>query len=136
MRTSTPSRSTAVAGDVAVLVGLTVHGFVNHAEVDAVRRLLVTTVAFLLAWFVVAPWLDVFGTATLTDPRRVWRVAWAWAIAAPAGALLRSLFLGRTIVVVLFVLVIVAVDGLGLVVWRGALAWWNGRRRGEAPPRS
>jgi len=51
----------------------------------------------------------------------VWRVAWAWAIAAPVAGFLRAWVLGVSVSAT-FILVMIAVNGTGLVIWRAAYA--------------
>jgi hypothetical protein len=117
----------AIIGDVVLLIALTVVGFVSHSTLDETWRLVVTTLGVLLAWAVVAPWFGVFSTAVLTRPAAVWRVAWAWAIAAPVAGFLRAWILGVTVSAT-FILVMIAVNGAGLVIWRVAYAALQQRR--------
>jgi hypothetical protein len=119
----------AVAGDVVVLFAVTLAGFVSHASIDAVPRLLLTWGTAIVAWAWVAPWFGVFDPATLAEPRRAWRVAWAWSVAAPLAVFLRAVALDRDVSWV-FVAVTLLVNGLVLVAWRVAYAWWRGRRDG------
>jgi hypothetical protein len=114
-------------GDVAVLVLLTVVGFATHATLDAVGRFLVTALSGLLAWAAVAPFLGVYEEDTIDSPRGIWRVAWAWLLAAPLATFLRGMALNRDIPWV-FVLVTVLVNGFGLVAWRIGLGWTRARR--------
>ena len=111
----------AVVGDVLVLVVLTVLGFSTHSTLDETWRLVVTTLGVLVAWAVVAPWFGVFSTNVLTRPSSVWHVAWAWAIAAPVAGFLRAWVLGVGVSAT-FVLVLIAVNGSVLVMWRAAYA--------------
>jgi hypothetical protein len=57
----------------------------------------------------------------------VWRVAWAWAIAAPVAGFLRAWVLGVGVSAT-FVLVMIAVNGAAMVVWRTAFAAIQQRR--------
>ena len=114
-------------GDAAVLVLLTVVGFATHATLDAVGRFLVTALTGLLAWAAVAPFLGVYEEATIDSPGGIWRVAWAWLLAAPLATFLRGMALDRDIPWV-FVLVTILVNGFGLVAWRIALGWARARR--------
>jgi hypothetical protein len=118
----------AVVGDAVVLIALTVVGFVTHSTLDETWRLVVTTLGVLTAWAVVSPWFGVFSADVLTRPAEVWRVGWAWAIAAPVAGFLRGWVLGVTVSAT-FVLVTIAVNGAGLVIWRALYATIQ-RRRG------
>ena len=117
----------AIIGDAVVLVALTAFGFLTHSTLDETWRLVVTTVGVLVAWAVVAPWFGVFSTEVLTRPTAVWRVAWAWAIAAPVAGFLRAWVLGVGVSAT-FVLVMIAVNGVVLVIWRAAFATVQQRR--------
>ena len=111
----------AVIGDAVVLVVLTIVGFLTHSTLDETWRLVVTTFGVVSAWALVAPWFGAFSTEVLTRPTAVWRVAWAWAIAAPVAGFLRAWVLGVGVSAT-FVLVMIAVNGAVLVVWRAAYA--------------
>ena len=106
-----------VPGDVIVLVVMTIIGFASHSTLDETSRLIVTTAGALVAWAVVAPWFGAFSTETITRWTAVWRVALAWAIAAPVAGFLRGLILDL-VVSPTFILVTIAVNGAALVVWR------------------
>ena len=111
----------AIIGDLVVLVGMTVFGFLTHSTTDETWRLLVTTLGVLIAWGLVAPWFDTLSERTLRRPSAVWKVALAWTIAAPFAAFLRGLVLGVGISAT-FVLVLIGTNGPVLVLWRVGLA--------------
>lgn len=117
----------AVVGDVVVLIVLTVLGFASHSTLDETWRLLVTTVGVLAAWAIVGPWFGVFSTEVLTRWHAVWKVALAWAIAAPVAGFFRGLVLDLSVSAT-FILVTIAVNGAALVVWRVAYAEFRARR--------
>jgi len=122
-------RIVAGVGDAAVLAVLTVVGFASHSELTAVPRMIGNVLVFAAAWFLVAPFFGLFGRPALLHPgQALWRTALAWIVAAPLGAFLRSVALDRATIVVVFVEVTIAVNGLGLVLWRTGSAWWNGSR--------
>ena len=118
----------AIIGDAVVLVSLTVLGFLTHDTLDETWRLAVTSLGVLVAWALVAPWFGAFSTEVLLRPAAVWRVAWAWAIAAPVAGFLRGLVLGVSVSAT-FILVTIAVNGAAMVVWRAAFAAVGQRRR-------
>ena len=123
----TPSQRRAIIGDVSVLVMLTLVGFATHLTLDAFGRMTVTLVVSLLAWAAVAPFLDVYNPTVIDDPKAVWRVGWAWLLAAPLATFLRGAVLARDIPPT-FVIVTILVNGFGLVAWRVALGWSVARR--------
>ncbi len=114
----------AAIGDAIVLAAITAVGFATHGTLDETTRVAVTTIGVLAAWAIVSPWFGAFSTAVLTRPLSVWRVALAWAIAAPVAGFLRGWILSL-VVSPTFILVMIAVNGSALVVWRGVYAFLN-----------
>ena len=132
MTTIARSRNTslvrgAVIGDAGVLLALTLIGFATHSSADAIPRLLATWIAATAAWAWVSPWFGVFGDGVLTNPVHVWRVAWAWSVAAPLAVFLRSVALDRDVAWV-FVTVVLVFNGLAMVAWRAGYARFVGGR--------
>jgi hypothetical protein len=121
----------AVSGDGVVLVLLTIAGFATHMTLDAAWRMVVTILGSLGAWFAVAPFLGVFREGNILDPRQLWRVALAWLYAAPLATFLRGLVLGRDIPPA-FVVVVILINGFGLILWRLALGWKTTKQRQSA----
>ena len=116
----------ALVGDIAVLVLLTVVGFATHLTLDAFGRMVVTALGGLVAWLAIAPPIGVYKESVITDPRAIWRVAWAATLSAPLAAFLRGAILARDIPPV-FVVVVILTNGLGLCLWRVYLGWSNAR---------
>ena len=117
----------AITGDLLVLVMLTVAGFATHLTLDAFGRMLVTTIGVVVAWVAVAPFLNVYDEDVIEDPGSVWRVGWAWMLAAPMATFLRGAMLDRDIPWV-FVLVTILANGFALVAWRIGYGWWLARK--------
>ena len=120
-------QKTALTGDIAVLIALTLAGFATHLTLDAFGRTVVTMVGSLLAWAAVAPFLGVYREEVLADPRALWRVGWAAVLAAPLATFLRAVALDRDIPWV-FVLVTMGTSVVGLLAWRIAYGWWTARQ--------
>ena len=124
-----------ILGDLAVLVLLTVVGFAVHLTLDAFGRMVVTAVSGVVAWAAVAPFLGVYDERLIRNPGAVWRVGWAWLVAAPLATFLRGMALNRDISWV-FVLVTMLTSGFGLVAWRIGYGWWLSRRTDPVRDRS
>ena len=121
------AQRTVSVGDAVVLILMTVVGFVTHLTLDAIGRMVITTLGVLVAWAAVAPFLGVYEERTFHEPGAVWRVAWAWLLAAPLAAFLRAMALDRDIAWV-FVLVLIATNGIALTAWRIFYGWRSARR--------
>jgi hypothetical protein len=129
-----------IAGDALAFLVFATLGRGQHHEPTAFAALwqtVLTAVPFALGWFLVAPWLGAFRwarTGTLARMLRTTLVAWlaAW----PATLLLRWAFTGR-VPPVAFAAVILLVNAVLLVAWRGAFVSWARRRtqrRGAQAP--
>jgi hypothetical protein len=112
----------ALVGDVVVLLVLTVIGFATHRTLDAFGRMLLTAGAALVAWAAVAPFLHVYRHDVIESPRNLWRVAWAWVLAAPLATFLRGAAL-RLDIPPIFVFVVMLTNGFALLAWRTYLGW-------------
>jgi hypothetical protein len=120
----TSQQRTAIWGDVTVLALLTFGGFATHLTLDAFGRMLVTLLASLLAWGVVAPAVGVYRKDVIAEPRSLWRVGWAALLAGPLATFLRGAALDRDIPWV-FVVVTILTTAAGLLLWRIAYGWWE-----------
>jgi hypothetical protein len=116
----------ALIGDVVVLLVLTVVGFATHRTLDAFGRMALTAGAALAAWAAVAPFLGVYRHDVIESPQNLWRVAWAWVLAAPMATFLRGAALGLDIPPV-FIFVVMLTNGFALVAWRIYLGWRTAR---------
>jgi hypothetical protein len=110
-------------GDALAILVVTLIGFTTHGLSTTTPRWLTTFLPMLLSWMALAPWFGVFRPAIFCRSSQTWRAPLAIAFAAPLAALLRSLWLGTTIVPV-FVLVLAATSALGIFLWRLAWSFW------------
>lgn len=122
MNDLSPMQRRALVGDVTVLVLMTVAGFATHLTLGDVGRMLITGLTALVAWGAVAWFVGVYRAEVIRDPRAVWRVAWAWVVAAPLATFLRGALLARDIPPV-FVIVVILTNGFALLAWRIYLGW-------------
>jgi hypothetical protein len=72
--------------------------------------------------------LHVFDYQRAADPRQLWRPLWAMVLAAPMVGFLRAVWL-QSVIDPVFILVMGAFGGLGLLIWRGMLVWMLSRSR-------
>ncbi|MEN9938645.1 MAG: hypothetical protein RLZZ387_5224 [Chloroflexota bacterium] len=123
-----------VAGDVAAFLVFSAVGRSSHgaaAGLDALLQVAGTAAPFAVGWFLVAPFVGVFGPAAVSGVRpMVARTALAWLLAWPIGLALRALLLQRS-VPLSFALVTLVTVLVILVVWRGVFALAASRTAGE-----
>ena len=112
-------------GDAAVLLIVTLIGFLTHGE-GLGPRLLTTFLPLCAAWALVAPWLGVFRPATYRRASQAWRAALAMILCAPMAALLRALWLNAPIIPS-FVIALGFSAAVLMTLWRLGWAWRAGR---------
>ena len=108
-----------IAGDIITLAIVTLIGFASHGTADtAGSRMLTTFIPLVVAWFLVAPFMQVYDTQKILDGRQLWRPLWAMILASPMAAWLRGLMLNSPILPV-FVIILGGVSAVAILVWRG-----------------
>lgn len=111
-----------VAGDILVLLLVTIFGFATHGELgSAGLRMLTTFVPLVVAWVLVAPHLGVFDLEKSSQAGQLWRPFWAMVLAGPLAAWLRGTLL-NTPIVPIFVVVLGGICAIALFLWR--LLYW------------
>ncbi len=126
---TTPQLAALIAGDVLALLLFTATGRGSHALPNSdILAALATAFPFVLAWFLVAPWLGLFKADISLSWRQGWRIPLAWLIAAPLGAFVRAWLLGRAVIPPTFVLVTIIFATLFILIWRLGFIWWASRR--------
>ena len=112
-------RFVLIAGDIITLAIVTVIGFASHGTADtAGSRMLTTFIPLVVAWFLVAPFLQVYDNQISLDGRQLWRPLWAMILASPMAAWLRGLMLNSPILPV-FVIILGGISAVAILVWRG-----------------
>jgi hypothetical protein len=111
-----------VAGDILVLLLVTIFGFATHGELgSAGLRMLTTFVPLVVAWGLVAPHLGAFDLEKSNQVSQLWRPFWAMVLAGPLAAWLRGALL-NTPIVPIFVVVLGGICAIALFLWR--LLYW------------
>lgn len=112
-------RFVLIAGDIITLAIVTAIGFASHGTADtAGSRMLTTFIPLVVAWFLIAPFLQVYDNQLSRDGRQLWRPLWAMILASPMAAWLRGLMLSSPILPV-FVIILGGVSAVAILVWRG-----------------
>ena len=109
------------AGDAVAIAVLTIIGFASHREliVSSIPRMGATFLPAAVAWFVIAPWFELFDAKSKSTSRMsiYWRITLAALYASTMAAFLRGLILGSDIPPS-FIAGLGGSTALGLVVWR------------------
>lgn len=137
-QTSTSQVVILIIGDLLVLLSFVAIGRRSHSmSVADFGATLITTLPFVISWFVVTPWFGIYRAQVYS----VWqslvpRLLLAWAVAGPLALILRALFLGRSIftgIMPTFALVSIAYIGVVALIWRLAFMWWVNRKQPSSP---
>lgn len=116
-----------ITGDALLLLVVTWLGFATHSRSLAGGRWLVTYLPLLFSWLLAA-WVIGLYRAGIADRYQViWLVLVAAIFAAPLAVMLRALWLKQTMIPV-FGLVMMAMTGAGMGIWRLAWAAWTTRK--------
>jgi hypothetical protein len=117
-----------LAGDIIVILIMTLYGFASHQTLPtAETRLWQTFVPWVAAWLLIAPNLGVFDEGKRGDWRYLWRPFWAMILTSPIAGFLRALWLGADSPP-LFVVIFGGFCALGILAWR-TLHWFVTARR-------
>lgn len=112
-----------IFGDGLVLALVTAAGFATHGTLQSAGgRLLATFIPLLAIWLLLAALLGQFRPEFLNQPRQLWRVVAAAALASLAAVFGRAAWTGG-IITPLFVLILVATNTLTMLVWRALLVF-------------
>jgi hypothetical protein len=108
-----------VGGDILAVLLVTIIGFATHGEADLsfLPRMAAAFFPVTIAWFLLAPFLGLFQPEIVSDPRQLWRPAFAMVFAAPLAAVLRGFLLNAPIIPI-FAVVLASTSAFGMLVWR------------------
>ena len=125
------NRNILILGDIFAILLITLSGFATHGELNTsfITRMSELFFPLTIAWFLLSPWLGLFQTEIISNPRQLWRPALAMLFAAPLAAVLRGLILNAPIIPI-FVIVLAATSAFGMVLWRGIYFLLNRNRAG------
>jgi len=119
---------TLITGDILALAIITVIGFASHGETDIsfAPRMFTTFIPLVVSWFLIAPWLGLFNTQIISDPKQLWRPPLAMLLASPMATILRAAMLNG-VALPLFALILGGSAALGMLVWRGLFLFWRSK---------
>jgi hypothetical protein len=122
------NRFILILGDMLAIALLTLIGFATHGETELafLPRMAAFFFPLSIAWFLLAPALGLFRREITSNPRELWRPAFAMIFAAPVAAVLRGFVLNAPVLPI-FAAVLAATSAPGMVIWR--LIWYGLVRR-------
>lgn len=129
-----------VAGDFLAFLLFVWIGRSNHAlALTDVGAVIWTAAPFMIAWFVISPWLGLFQIEISESWRKFlprFLVAWVL-LGGPLGLILRNIFLQRPLIggiIPSFAIVTLLVTTLFLLIWRLGYIWWHTRQYHQNRP--
>lgn len=107
-----------VIGDMVVFLAFVILGKSEH-EITLQLALLRTALPFAIVWFVASPWLGAYRSSILYHPRKMlWKLPIIWLLCAVVALLVRAFFTNQPLILS-FMIVTIAIQGLLIVSWRG-----------------
>lgn len=115
----TASKWTLILGDLLAMAVVTLIGFATHgaAELSFLPRIAAVYFPLSVSWFLLASPLRLFKREIVSNPRELWRPAFAMLFAASFAAVLRGLILDSSIIPI-FAVILSATSALGMFLWR------------------
>ena len=109
-----------ILGDILAITLITLIGFATHGEagLSFLPRMAAIYFPLSIAWFLLAPSLELFQSEITSDPKQLWRAALTALFAAPLATVLRGLILNAPIIPI-FAVVLGGTSALGMLGWRG-----------------
>ncbi len=123
-----------IIGDLLVILSFVWIGRSSHSlSIVDVGAGLFTALPFVISWLVVTPWFGIYRQAVYQNWLRLApRLLIAGVIAVFLGMVLRTLFLGRTLVggiIPIFTMITMAyISGISLI-WRLGYIWWMSKSK-------
>ncbi len=113
-----------VCGDSISFLVFTIIGINSHKDGLTVANIVLTALPFIVAWFIISPFVGAFRRELATQPRKMAsRTALSWLAAWPLSMLFRGIFVDHGVPPWTFMLIVLVVNMLFLVLWRMAFAW-------------
>ena len=104
-------------GEICVFTLFVILGKFEHG-VTIRQSFIPTALPFLLCWFVISPWLGSYKMSTLYGFKQtIWRISLTWILCGFIAIIARFVLTDRPLVMN-FVVVSIAVQGLALIAWR------------------
>ena len=107
-----------VVGDIAVFLAFVILGKAEH-EITLGQALFHTALPFGFVWVVSSPWLGGYKASTLYNlSTMAWKIPLIWLLCGLVALVGRALLTNQPLILT-FVVVSIAVQGVLLIGWRG-----------------
>ncbi len=117
-------------GDIVSFLVFTIIGINSHKDGLTVTNVVLTAWPFIVAWFIVSPFVGAFRRELATQPRKMAsRTALSWLAAWPLSMLLRGIFVDHGVPPWIFMFIVLVVNMIFLVLWRMTFAWVKSWKR-------
>ena len=112
-------------GEICVITLFVILGKYEHG-VSIRQSFTRTALPFLISWFAISPWLGSYKMTTVYGLKQtIWRIPLIW-ISCGLIAIIARAVLTDSPLVINFIVVSIAVQGLGIIVWRVLLIGFLG----------
>jgi len=104
-------------GEIIVITLFVILGKYEHG-VSIRQSFIRTALPFLICWFVISPWLGSYKMSTVYGLKQtIWRIPLIWILCGFIAIIARFILTDRPLVIS-FIVVSIAVQGLAIIAWR------------------
>ena len=104
-------------GEICVFTLFVILGKFEHG-VTIRQSFIRTALPFLICWFVISPWLGSYKMSTVYGLKQtIWRIPLIWTLCGLIAIIARFVLTDRPLVIS-FIVVSIAVQGLAIIAWR------------------
>ena len=104
-------------GEICVFTLFVILGKFEHG-VTIRQSFIRTALPFLICWFVISPWLGSYKMSTVYGLKQtIWRIPLIWILCGFIAIIARFILTDRPLVIS-FIVVSIAVQGLAIIAWR------------------
>ncbi|MDP6049556.1 MAG: DUF3054 domain-containing protein [SAR202 cluster bacterium] len=105
-------------GEIIVFTLFVILGNYEHGWVSIPQSFIRTALPFLICWFVISPWLGSYKMSTVYGLKQtIWRIPLIWILCGFIAIIARFILTDRPLVIS-FIVVSIAVQGLAIIAWR------------------
>lgn len=113
-----PIITVVALGEICIITLFVILGKYEHG-VSIRQSYTRTALPFLISWFAISPWLGSYKMTTVYGLKQtIWRIPLIWISCGLIAIIVRGVLTDSPLVIN-FIVVSIAVQGLGIIVWRG-----------------